>query len=99
MPLVLDVVPVILETGTDGKVECECGCGQRVNKCDCVVVPSGVTYQARYNVLLRECSEIAWGERLTRGFRPATDPYIHVPVKSPLNDNQQQGFISPYTRG
>jgi len=97
MPNVLDVVPVILETGTDGKVMCECGCGERYMRSECVVVASGVIYQARYNVLHRSCAIIAWGEKQTSGFRPATDPYIHVPVGTPRNVELNQRPLPPYS--
>jgi len=95
----LDVVPVILETGADGKVMCECGCGGRYQRSECVVVASGVSYQARYNVLHRSCAIIAWGEKQTSGFHPATDPYIYLPVGTPRNVQFNQRSLPPHAGG
>ena len=94
----LDRASVILEADAKDYVTCECGCGERVLRAECVKVASGVTYQALYTVLHRPCAIAAWGVS-AYGFTPLSDPFIPTipPAGNPHDEQQrQQRPLSPY---
>ncbi len=68
------VIPLDTDLDADGKVVCECGCGERYFLKECVTHPTGCAFQSPYEILYRPHAADVFGERLIQSLRPATFP-------------------------